>query len=256
MDEAVAARLNALNRAFYTATADRFEELRRGSWPGWKPLIPLLRPGLSVLDVGCGNGRFGQFVARNFVFESAQADAQAQGPRFRYHGVDSNADFLERARASLSDNLPNLTLTLELRDVLERPLDAGQFDLVVCFGVLHHIPGLAQRLNFMRMLAQRVAPGGNLVFACWRFYEYVRFRERIAPWPADLPAEPNDFLLDWRRGESALRYCHYVNDHEHAALVAATGFAEQQTYRADGETGDANCYSILRDKFEGIEEKG
>src|SRR5258708_32241868 len=176
MDDATVHQLNDLNREFYAATADRFEEFRRGSWPGWKPLIPLLKPGMSVLDVGCGNGRFGTFIARQI------------GAAYRYHGVDSNAAFLERARASLSEYPAGMTATLELRDVIEQPLDSGKVDLVVSFGVLHHIPAHAHRLEFMRMLAQCVAPGGSLAFACWRFYEYPRFREKIAPWPADLPA--------------------------------------------------------------------
>ncbi|MEW6579100.1 MAG: hypothetical protein AB1435_07890, partial [Chloroflexota bacterium] len=73
-----------------------------------------------------------------------------------------------------------------------------------------------------------------------------RFRQRILPWPPDLVAEPGDYLLDWRRGARAPRYCHYVDDAEHAALIAATGLRELATYRADGHTGDVNQYSILR----------
>src|SRR5260221_11509270 len=111
MDDATVQRLNALNREFYAATADRFEELRRGSWPGWKPLIPLLKPGMSVLDVGCGNGRFGTFIARQI------------GASFRYHGVDSNPSFLESARALLSEYPAGITATLGLPDVVAHPLD-------------------------------------------------------------------------------------------------------------------------------------
>jgi hypothetical protein len=95
------------------------------------------------------------------------------------------------------------------------------------------------------LLSERVAPRGILAFACWRFYEYPRFRERIIPWPADIQVENHDYLLDWRQGETALRYCHYVDDEEQAALVSATGLAEVASYRADGQTGDANRYSIL-----------
>ncbi len=114
------------------------------------------------------------------------------------------------------------------------------------FGVLHHVPGSEQRRAFMQTLAQRVAPGGYLAFAAWCFYEYERFRARIVPWPDDLEVEPHDYLLDWRRGERALRYCHYVDETEHADLIAATGLTEITTYRADGRTNDINRYSLLR----------
>jgi tRNA (uracil-5-)-methyltransferase TRM9 len=111
--------------------------------------------------------------------------------------------------------------------------------------VMHHIPGYAERQIFMQKLAQRVKSGGLLAFACWRFYEYERFRRRIVPWPDDITVEAGDYLLDWRRGETALRYCHYTDDAEHAALITASGMREILTYRADGQTGDANRYSLL-----------
>jgi SAM-dependent methyltransferase len=135
---------------------------------------------------------------------------------------------------------------LELRDVVENPPDHGKYDLVALFGVLHHVPGSQQRREFMRTLAQRVAPGGYLAFAAWRFYDFARFRERISAWPDDLEVEPGDYLLDWRRGVHALRYCHYVDDAEHSDLIVATGLTEIITYRADGRTNDVNRYSLLR----------
>jgi len=232
MDNATIHRLNAINREFYRVTADEFDQTRGQAWHGWNQLLPHLKAPLSVLDVGCGNGRFGLFLAEHF-----------EPQNLRYHGIDNNAALLQHARESLS-MLPEVLL--EERDIIENPPDSGHYDLVVLFGVIHHIPGAAQRKNFMQILAQRVKPGGIFAFACWRFYEYERFRQRIVPWPADITVESNDFLLDWRRGEVALRYCHYVDDAEHAALVAATGLTEIQSYRADGSDGTANRYSQLR----------
>ena len=92
-------------------------------------------------------------------------------------------------------------------------------------------------------------------FAAWRFAEYERFTKRFTDPPAPLAdlalaLEPNDYILDWRRGERALRYCHYVDDAEHDALVEATRLKELERYRADGSDGRMNCYSILlRDRI-------
>jgi SAM-dependent methyltransferase len=232
MDAETIRRLNAINREFYRLTADDFSETRGTAWPGWERLLPYLRAPLSVLDVGCGNGRFGLFLAEHLGAANVQ-----------YHGVDSSGELLAHARNALA-GLPDVKL--EARDIVENPPDAGDYDLVALLGVLHHIPGEAERQLFMRRLAERVKSGGLLVFAAWRFYEYERFRERIVPWPSDIQVEPGDYLLDWRRGVVALRYCHYTDDAEHAALVAATGLSEIATYRADGATGDANRYSLLR----------
>ncbi len=228
MDDTTIRRLNRLNQDFYSATADRFDLLRRGSWPGWMPLLPYLPQKVRVLDVGCGNGRFGLFLAR-------QRDVT-------YHGIDNNPRLLERAQTILA----GIEATLELRDVVENPPDSGVYDLVALFGMLHHVPGSQRRLDLMRRLASLVAPGGLLAFACWRFYEYERFREKFVPWPDNLDREAGDYLLDWRRGENAIRYCHYIDDAEHVGLIAASGLSQIETYRADGETHDANRYSILR----------
>ncbi len=238
MDDSTANRLNAINREFYAAVADEFDTTRGKAWQGWHALLPALRERAekkapySVLDIGCGNGRFGVFLAKQL-----RADLV-------YHGIDNNAALLERARDALAP-FPRLNATLNQQDIIEDGLPTGRYDLVVLFGVMHHVPGAARRLALMRSLAERVAPGGLLVFACWRFYEYERFRSRIVPFPADVQTEPGDYLLDWRRGANALRYCHYVDETEHAALIAATGLTPLDTYRADGRQGDANLYAVL-----------
>jgi SAM-dependent methyltransferase len=237
MNAETVTRLNDINRQFYRVTADSFDETRRYAWPGWERLLPYLtqlRSPLAALDIGCGNGRFAVFLSEKL------------GNAIRYHGIDNNAALLDRARTATA----RLNAHLEERDIVENPPDTGTYDLVVLFGVLHHIPGAAQRREFMSQIAERVAPGGILAFACWRFYEYERFRQRIVSWPPDLApnVERGDYLLDWRRGElatPAIRYCHYIDDNEHTALVAATGMAEIATYHDDGESGDANRYSVL-----------
>jgi SAM-dependent methyltransferase len=164
------------------------------------------------------------------------------GTNVTYSGIDSNPALLSRA----ADALRGADAHLIRQDVIDQPPDSGEYDLVALFGMLHHIPGHERRQAFLRALAERVAPGGLLAFAAWRFYEFSRFRERVVPWPDDIQVEPHDYLLDWRRETPALRYCHYVDDAEHGALVAATGLTEVVAFRADGETGDMNRYSLLR----------
>jgi tRNA (uracil-5-)-methyltransferase TRM9 len=233
MDEATIHRLNAINRQFYETTATEFDQTRGRAWSGWLPLLEHITAPLSVLDVGCGNGRFALFLAESFT------------EKITYHGIDNNAALLEAAKTSFA-NIPNLSATLTEQDIITQPPTEGEYDLVVLFGVIHHVPGAANRLNFMRQLAQCVADNGWLCFASWRFYEYERFRDRLVEWDDDIPVEAGDYLLDWRRGERALRYCHYVDDAEQQALIAATGMQEISTYRADGSDNRMNAYSILR----------
>jgi tRNA (uracil-5-)-methyltransferase TRM9 len=260
MDASTIQRLNALNQNFYRMVGESFDRTRGHPWPGWDRVWDACRDVLwpyfptqntfSVLDMGCGNGRFGVFMAERLAEVEARTGHDAihrHVPSLRYHGMDTDAALLDRAREALAGT--NVIVNLEQRDVITQPPDSGQYDLVALFGVVHHVPGSETRRALLRSLAERVAPGGRLAFACWRFLDYRRFRDRIVPWPDDLAGEveAGDHLLDWRRGAaSALRYCHHVDDVEHTALIAATGLAEIDSYRADGRSGDMNRYSILK----------
>jgi SAM-dependent methyltransferase len=230
MDKQTIRRLNTINREFYEAVADDFDATRGAPWLGWERLLLLLHAPLSVLDVGCGNGRFGVFLTAHY------------GKAVHYYGMDNNPTLLERAHQSLIDS----DAQLEERDIVEHPPETGTYDLVALFGLLHHIPGAERRLTLVKTLAERVTPHGLLVFTCWRFYEYSRVRERIVPLPEDLSAEAGDYLLDWRRGTHALRYCHYVDDEELERLIEATHLQPVLQYRADGQSDDMNLYVILQ----------
>lgn len=232
MNEATIKRLNQINQEFYQITAQSFDQTRQQAWPGWERLLPYLAAPLAVLDVGCGNGRFGVFLAGQL------------GAEVTYTGIDNNQVLLARAQTALAGTA--LSYTLTQRDIVKAPPDQGEYDLVVLFGVLHHLPGYQRRRMVMRQLAERVAPGGYLAFAAWRFYDFERFRQRVIPWPDDLEVEENDYLLDWQRDVNAVRYCHFVDDAEHEQLIAASGLQAVTTYRADGRTGDINRYSLLK----------
>lgn len=227
--------LNAINRNFYRVTAADFDQTRGQAWAGWQALPPHMGMPHRVLDVGCGNGRFGAFLAAHYLYP------------IHYHGMDNSTELLAFAAESLRD-LPTLTVALETRDIVEHPPHAGEYDLIVLFGVIHHVPGADRRLALMRALAERLSADGVLVFAAWRFMELERLARRVVAWDQSLAGhvEKGDYLLDWRRGANALRYCHYVDDDEHQALIAATGLHEVISYRADGENGQLNRYSVLK----------
>jgi tRNA (uracil-5-)-methyltransferase TRM9 len=239
MQKYIIERLNEINRQFYATTATDFDATRGQAWVGWLALLELMgsieRP-IRVLDIGCGNGRFGLFLAEQGV------------PVALYHGVDNSPDLLAYAEQSLKGVIP---YQLDERDVVLNPIDAGQYDLVVAFGLLHHVPSKAHRLDFVGRIAGHVVEGGTLCFACWRFYEFERFQKRVVEWSDDLKphVEPHDYLLDWRRGETALRYCHYVDDVEQSELEAhveaLTALKFLTRFRADGFTGTVNAYSVL-----------
>lgn len=234
MDEATRRCLNGINRDFYRLTAAEFNATRQRAWHGWERLLASIEmPLVSALDIGCGNGRFGRFLA----------EKQAQS--FAYAGIDNCAELLAAAERDLGQ-VANARLKLIRRDVIEDSLAAPPAQLVAMFGLLHHVPGARQRCELVRGAASLVLPGGNLVFAAWRFYDKERFRRRILPWEKGINVERHDYLLDWRRGTPARRYCHYIDDDEHRQLIQASGMDVVDDYRADGAEGDLNRYTVLQ----------
>lgn len=250
LSPATAARLNALNHAFYAAAADSFAASRAVGWRGWARLLDYVSAGtdpLRVLDVGCGNARLAGYLAERLARPLA------------YHGIDSSAALLRHAAAALTHH-PAIAARLDEADLFDpafsAPLPAHTYDLVGAFGVLHHIPGADRRRAFVHELAQRVAPGGVLAITLWKFMEFPRFHAHLVPWdalpdpPTDL--EPGDHLLDWRadtptpEGVPALRYCHYADAAEEAALIVAAGLPLVDQYRSDGAGGRVNAYLVWR----------
>ncbi len=234
MNQATIARLNQINREFYRAAAAEFDASRQAAWLGWERLLKSIElPLESVLDLGCGNGRFARFLM-----------ARQRQP-FHYIGLDSSPDLLRRARRQLAAEA-RVDASLIKSDLVLDGLPRRSAQLVTLFGLIHHLPGFARRQRLLASAADCVSAGGYMAFACWRFYEDERFRRRIIAWADDITVEKHDYLLDWRRGERALRYCHFVDDEEHSQLVRATGLAVIADYRADGATGALNRYTILQ----------
>ena len=228
MDDDTARRLNAINRDFYAKTARDFDATRQRPWSGWTRLLHGLDLPLdSLLDIGCGNGRFARFLARR------------QRQPFAYCGVDSSADLLALARGQLS---AQADCELLERDIVMGALPQRPAQLVVLFGLLHHMPGRERRRELVKAAADCVLPGGWLAFTAWRFIESQRLRARIQPWSSDIKVETGDYLLDWRRGQRALRYCHHIDDQEHAELIAASGMRVLADFREDG---GLNRYTVL-----------
>lgn len=81
-----------LHRAIFTGSADQLAEIERGQIP---QLLEHLRPGESILDAGCGYGRFldmfpdwkGQYLGIDFVPEFI-LEARKRHPRRDFMVVD------------------------------------------------------------------------------------------------------------------------------------------------------------------------
>jgi SAM-dependent methyltransferase len=253
MDEATARALADINRRFYRERAAEWNARREAPWPGWQRLWEILRAQdpepdpLDVLDVGCGNARFGRFLAE-------------RAPRLCYTGLDASRELLAIARRGGGlGEAPELLAVDLLERAPEDVLGARRFALVTLFGVLHHVPGAARRRALLAGCLRLLRPGGLLCATWWQLDASARFRRRLLSWeaynrtapaPVDPAAlEPGDCLLPWEQGP-AVRYVHFADAAEQAALfadLAADPGAELVAdYESDGREARLNRYRVLR----------
>src|SRR5438309_2935940 len=114
----------------------------------------LIRPGAfdvrgckSILDAGCGNGRYSLFLLKH-------ADTDA-----RITAFDLSRNMLARARRRLNSD----RVTHAAADLTRLPYADAAFDAIVCGWVLEHLPDPRPGL---RELARVLKPGGRLLLMC------------------------------------------------------------------------------------------
>jgi SAM-dependent methyltransferase len=232
-------RLLSLNREFYASFAQAFSNTRPASDPTVTSILPYIPERARVLDVGCGNGRLALLLDQS-------------RPGCVYVGVDVVPELLKQAR-SWTKGAQQTEVMLQTADITQpgwtKALPVERFDRVVALAVLHHIPTFGLRAQVLRDIASVLEPSGQLILSTWQFLENERMRRKIVPWARiGLAAEeldPDDYLLDWKRGGHGLRYCHLVDRDEMEQLAAASGFEVRTTFRAGGREGDLSLYAVL-----------
>lgn len=244
-------KLNKINHTFYQKIGSEFDATRQKSWPGWEILWAKLgnlgAAPQAVADIGCGNGRF-----LTFLFENGFVG--------KYLGVDSSTLLLESAKQQVSDISTSANISAQFneidlivdQDALIKQLTSLNPDLIVLFGVMHHIPGREFRKQFIKSLAASLKPGGYLCFTTWEFKADPRYSARslntneIAAQFGELELEEGDFILDWKRGERAFRYCHAYSNEEVNVIAEHAGLKVVESFLADGKNSSLNRYYILR----------
>ncbi|MGD9996277.1 MAG: class I SAM-dependent methyltransferase [Ilumatobacteraceae bacterium] len=117
-----------------------------------------LRPGMRVLDVGCGPGRHAHELARRGI---------------DVHGVDISSRFVELARASAPPNA-----IFERLDARNLTFDA-EFDVAICLcqGAFGLMTASGEDELVIEGIARALRPGGRLVLSAFNAYFAVKYHE-------------------------------------------------------------------------------
>lgn len=234
------ATLNKLNGDFYKQQAESFDATRQHPWNGWNTFIPYLaKKPLSVLDLGCGNGRFEQFlVAHNITLSS-------------YMGMDLSAQLLERATSEKFDTEHVREFKqIDFANLESWPESQQKYDVVVMLALLHHIPSRSLRNKLVSRASTLVKQEGLLILSLWHYEVDSRFKQKIVPWKCMPEIDPNDLetgdhLLTWQNNPNKLRYVHVFDESETQAYIQSSGLRVLHEFRADGASNNLNHYLML-----------
>jgi malonyl-CoA O-methyltransferase len=152
-------------------------------------MLPADLHGQSVLDAGCGSGRY--------LLHAWRRGAS------RLTGVDLSAPMLARAQAELAQVRERAALALSVGSVASLPVRDGDADVTLCGLVLGHVPDLAGALA---ELARATRPGGAVL--CSDFHPIGHALGWL-----------RDFRIDGRR--YAARHTPHLYSHWHRACAAA-----------------------------------
>jgi|ERR1051326_348756 SAM-dependent methyltransferase len=94
-----------------------------------------------VLDAGCGSGRWTKYIAGKVNFVEATDPSKAV-----------------YAAAELNKKESNVRITQA--EISNIPFDDNSFDLIICLGVLHHIPDTKKALQDV---VKKLKPGGKIL---------------------------------------------------------------------------------------------
>ena len=232
MKDEIVEKLLLLNQDFYARFAWPFADSRSSPQPGFNLLLEHMPENYDhVLDVGCGNGRFGQFMMNNCS-------------PFNYTGLDFTSELLVLAEENVSGEF--LQRDISRAGYLE---GLGKFDLIVCLATMQHVPGRTNRINMLREMKLHLTDDGRIFLANWQFLDSVRQRQKIQDWGevglSEEDVEPGDYLLSWQRQGSGLRYVCSIDVVETAGLAEDAVLREVSQFRSDGKEGNLNLYTVL-----------
>lgn len=206
-------------KATYNQIADDFSQTRRTSWPEFTLFKEHLgKPGVKILDLGCGNGRLAHFI----------------GETPNYLGIDISENLIKKAKKL------NPNHKFEVGDMLDLDhLKKGSFDVIISLAAFHHIPSVKSRLQALRSMQELLKPGGTLIITVWNLWQ-PKYRKHIArAFFRSLFSMGNyhvyDTFIPWGK-KKIPRYYHCFTPREMKNLLKKSGFTLQEKHITKGKS--------------------
>ena len=182
-------------------------------------------PGDKVLDLGCGNGLFFQFLKD-----------------IDYIGVDFSEKLIKIARKKYPK------IKFQVADALNLPFPNNYFDKIYSIAVLHHIPSEQFRMQFFKEARRVLKPNGFFILTVWKTESKKNLNLFLRRTALRLTGklEKGDTFRPWGN-KDAERYFHYFSEKELANLAERAMFKIIKQGIITNERGNRkNIYLIVQ----------
>lgn len=169
----------------YSQIAEHFDKTRYHSWPKIRQFVDNLPSGITIYDIGCGNGR-------NMNIR----------PDCYFVGYDNNQQLIDQAVKKNHKCLLGNNLSLPINDHIA--------EAVMSIAVIHHFCNQQRRIQALRELFRILKPGGQILIYVWA-KEQEKFKN-----------DDKDTFLKWtnQKDNSILyRYYYLFNQNELDNLI-------------------------------------
>ena len=190
----------------YNLIIEDFDRTRKTDWQEFHTFLEHINDNQSVIDLGCGNGRFYSFLKKY--------------RKVQYLGMDNNKNLLEKAKTQFGE-------TFIEGDMLDIPVEKDKYDVVVSIASLHHIPSKKLQQKAIREILRILKKNGIAIITVWNLFQ-TKYKKYI--WQARLRHllslgnySYRDTFIPWGNSE-VKRYYYAFNPQELENLLLENDF--------------------------------
>jgi ubiquinone/menaquinone biosynthesis C-methylase UbiE len=227
MDREYAEYLLKKTKEDYNLIAEEFSSSRYSAWSELNLFSKYINEGDKVLDLGCGNGRLLELFKTKDII---------------YTGVDNSEKLIEIAKKR------NPEADFFVTESLNLPFQDNYFDKIFCIAVLHHIPSVDFRRQFIKEAKRVLRPGGIFVITVWNLWPKFDSFKKIIKFSilkilGKTKLDFKDIFVPWQNKVD--RYIHCFTKRELDKLIREVGFrVKEEGIFKRKETKNYNIYLV------------